>query len=210
MDQDAERLSHQLAGLVHRAGFVEQSAALEAALSAATEPPAAPAHPPRRAAEEVARVHLAAALSSPSWRSAVPLSRALGRLVHRLRWCQTAAYVAAPPHEDFLGRYAHATVLGSSTSSPLLVDPTHTAAVGILLLGSPNYYPPHHHPADEIYLPLTDGEWSSGPGAPFAALAPGHLLHHRPHQVHAARTTSTGLVALYLWTGDTTTSARLC
>ena len=148
--------------------------------------------------------------SSPSWRSLVPLPRTVEELVDRLRWRQTAAYVAAPPHADFLGRYAHATVLGSPTSSPVLVDPTRTAAVGVLLLGSPNYYPPHHHPADEIYLPLTGGEWSSGPGAPFVARAPGDLLHHRPHQVHAVRTTSTALLALYLWTGDTMTSARLC
>ena len=100
-------------------------------------------------------------------------------------------------------------MLGSSADA-LLVDESQTAAVGVLLLAPDNVYPHHRHPADEVYLPLTVAQWSSGQDEPFTALEPGRPLHHEPLQPHAVRTADERLLALYLWTGDTTTPARLC
>lgn len=120
------------------------------------------------------------------------------------------ANVQSPPHERFLERYAHATILGSQPSSAILVDESRTAAVGVLLLGPNNQYPHHQHYADEVYVPLTHARWSSGRREPYVDLPPGSTLHHQSLQPHSVHTDDTSLLTLYLWTGDTTTSAWLC
>ncbi|MGQ4516841.1 dimethylsulfonioproprionate lyase family protein [Streptomyces sp. DW26H14] len=213
--QVAERLCRDVVDVVRGAGLHEQALALEAGLAAATAPPGpAPARGPAAdpvaaAAEGVAAAHLPQAMDPSRQGAAHRLGGVLGELADDLRWTQTAAYVAAPPHASFLSRYAHATILGSAASSPLIVDPTRTAVTGVLLLGPDNHYPHHHHPADEVYIPLTRALWSSGAGEPYRPLAPGQVLHHRPGQEHAIRTGEAPLLALYLWSGDTTASARL-
>lgn len=229
------RLCRDLAAVVRSAGLDAQALAVETALAAAT-PPARPsvadtsagasaagvssarapltrapsADPVAVAAERVAAAYLPGALDSARSGAAQRLGEVFGELSAELRWTQTAAYVAAPPHEEFLGRYAHAPLLGPATAAPPLVDPTGTAVVGVLLLGPGNRYPHHHHPADEVYVPLTDALWSSGLHEPHRPLAPGRPLHHRPGREHAIRTGEGSLLALYLWTGDTTTAAQLC
>jgi hypothetical protein len=90
------------------------------------------------------------------------------------------------------------------------VDPTHTAALGILLLGPGTHYPHHRHPADEVYLPVTEARWSSGLDEPYRPLEPGQPKHHRSRQAHAVRAGARPLLTIYLWTGDTLTSAQLC
>ena len=154
-----------------------------------------------------AEVYLSAALEDVEAGGARGLAAPLALLRDCLHWTQTAARVAAPPHDRFLERYAHATILGSPPA--VRVDPTRTAALGVLLLGPEKHYPHHHHPADEIYIPLTVATWSSGLHAPYRDLRPGRPLHHRPHQPHAIRIGHRPLLSIYLWTGDTTTPAQL-
>ena len=206
----AGALCSALAAEFETAGLAKQADALISALAdseVATSPAPRPAPVDRPA--RVAATHLRPALRSARTFRAGPLAEILAPLVDRLVWTQTPAYVRSPPHAGFLDRYAHATVLGSSADT-LLVDESQTAAVGVLLLAPDTLYPHHRHPADEVYLPLTAAQWSSGHDDPFAALAPGRPLHHAPLQPHAVRTGHKRLLALYLWTGDTTTPARLC
>jgi hypothetical protein len=44
---------------------------------------------------------------------------------------------------------------------------------------------------------------------PFVARPPGAVIYHPPNLVHATRTGAQPLAALYLWTGDLATYARI-
>lgn len=95
------------------------------------------------------------------------------------RWTQTSTYVSNPPHEHFLPGYAHCTLLGSAAALPVAVDPAGLLTLGVLLLGPHLHYPPHWHPADEVYVPLTRARWSTDE-SPYVAREPGTVLHHTP------------------------------
>ena len=86
-------------------------------------------------------------------------------------------------------------------------------AFGVLLLGPRTEYPAHHHPAAELYVPLSRADWAkasaAGGEAEFVSREPGSVIHHPPNLVHATRTRDTPLAALYLWAGDLATYARL-
>ena len=69
----------------------------------------------------------------------------------------------------------------------------------MLVLGPGITYPPHHHEAQEIYVPLSGvAEWRHG-GLPFAQVQPGALIQHASNESHAMQTLAEPLVALYLW-----------
>ena len=82
-------------------------------------------------------------------------------------------------------------------------------SLGVLLLGPGLTYPPHAHPANEIYYVVGGtAEWRQGDG-PWTRRAPGSLIQHPSGQVHATRTGRDPLLALYLWWGDIETEHLL-
>jgi quercetin dioxygenase-like cupin family protein len=79
----------------------------------------------------------------------------------------------------------------------------------VLLLGPDAHYPLHAHPATEVYYTLTPGgEWWRGDG-PWRTERPGTLIHHAPNVRHATRAGASPLLAIYLWSGELATHARL-
>lgn len=73
--------------------------------------------------------------------------------------------------------------------------------LGLTLIGPHTFYPPHRHPAVELYHVLTGtAEWSADGKA--ARQPPGAFILHQPNQIHAMRTGDQPLLALYTWTGD--------
>lgn len=199
-----------LATVLHEAGLKHQADILQEAIRGAS-----PGHvntPPGREElpVEVAERYYEAALTAAGTLRGSDLAASLKPLGDLLYWTQTDTYVRAPPHHRFLQRYAHATILGSKPATAVLVDDSRTAAVGVLLLGPDNRYPHHQHHADEAYVPLTPAAWSSGLSEPYVDRIPGSALHHAPLQAHSVHSGQNSLLALYLWTGDTTTSAWLC
>ena len=102
---------------------------------------------------------------------------------------------------------------GLDEGAPALVsDPD--LAFGVLLLGPRTEYPAHHHPAAELYVPLSRADWAQASAAGerkpnSCRREPGSVIHHPPNLVHATRTRDTPLAALYLWAGDLATHARL-
>lgn len=206
----ARALCQALALALHRAGLAAQAQSLVSALGDGIDASTLPAEVrPEITPRHVAARYYDDALSLALSGQASSLAESLVPLTHHLRWRQTDVYVTSPPHERFLDRYAHATILGAQRSSAVIVDETRTAAVGLLLLGPDNQYPHHQHYADEVYVPLTHALWSSGEDHPYVDLDPGSALHHKPLQPHAVHTGDSSLLALYLWTGDTTRSAWL-
>jgi mannose-6-phosphate isomerase-like protein (cupin superfamily) len=143
-------------------------------------------------------------------RSARPgLRQALSLLGPHLAWTQNPNYRRRPPHRRFLARYGYAVLVGPNDRSAPALVPHESLALGLLLLGPGNEYPRHHHPAEEIYLPLAGTAlWQRG-AAPWRPVAPGTPIHHPPDLPHATRTTAAPLLALYFWRGALATHARL-
>lgn len=122
------------------------------------------------------------------------LAAALARATPVLTWRQT--YSKAQVGARFLDNYAWTELLGpdAPVRCPRLSG-------GLLLLGPGIHYPGHCHPAEELYVPLAgSAEWQRG-DEPWTTRPPGTAVLHRSGEVHAMRTGSEPLLALYLWRG---------
>jgi hypothetical protein len=156
-------------------------------------------------------LHFAAAVENATGKAG-ELAHSLRLLEPFLSFVQNPNYRRAPPTPRFLANYGYAVLAGPPDGAPALVsDPD--LAFGVLLLGPRTEYPAHHHPAAEIYIPLSRADWAqasaAGEEAKFVSREPGSVIHHPPNLIHATRTRDTPLAALYLWAGDLATYARL-
>lgn len=77
---------------------------------------------------------------------------------------------------------------------------------GLTLIGPHSFYPPHRHPAVELYR-IVVGEplWTVATST--SARSPGALIFHDRDVVHAMRTGAAPLLAIYSWTGDLNTAS---
>jgi len=113
---------------------------------------------------------------------------------NELCWGQT--YTAAELGDDFLADYGWMELFGARGHFAHDI-----IAAGFLVLGPHTLYPDHHHAAEEIYVPLTDGtSWRKGEGR-FASRRAGEVIHHPSNVSHAMRVGEEPLVALYFWRG---------
>jgi Dimethlysulfonioproprionate lyase len=120
----------------------------------------------------------------------------------RLLWRQS--YRQEEVGSEFLQNYAWTELLGASGEGSRL-----RIACGALLLGPRTFYPPHHHEAEEVYVPVSGtAEWLQGDGV-WRRWQPGTSIHHRSQETHAMRTGLEPLLALYLWRGADLSAARL-
>ncbi len=204
-----------IVGVLRERDFDRHAARLARALDSATQSPqsAGPVElqvdsRPAEQGRAAATRHFAGALTASQAGPDTDLAVGLATLAHQLHWSQTERYVSAPPYDGFLDHYAHTTLLGPARLAPLLETPEADIRLGLLLLGPFHAYPPHAHPAEEIYLPLTSARWSSGNRDPDRVRRAGSLIHHQPEQPHGITTEATPLLAVYLWLGDTTASSR--
>lgn len=126
----------------------------------------------------------------------------LGRLMSavdtwlRATWRQNPNYRAHPPSAGFLDRYGYLECAGPE--APLR---TSSLRLGLLLLGPDTLYPPHHHPAEEVYLPLGPGRWLRGDEG-WRDVPAGAVIHHPPMCHHAMQSGPAPLAAIYLWRGE--------
>jgi len=147
-----------------------------------------------------------AALALAETGAAAPAVPPLHALAGALRWTQNPNYCANPPDPDFLANYGYAQLAGPQ-SAPTLAT-TESCAFGLLLLGPGTLYPAHRHPAVELYLPLTSGNWQRGE-EDWREVAAATPIHHPSGLAHATRAGRAPLLALYLWLGDLSTHARI-
>ena len=128
----------------------------------------------------------------------------LARLAPHAEWRQNPSYSAERVGQHFMDGYGYLELAG-----PLGPYVDHGLLAGVLLLGPGRLYPPHTHPAEEVYIPLSGtAEWWRE-GARFCAVAPGTAIHHPSNVRHATRTLDAPLLAAYVWLGDVATPARL-
>jgi hypothetical protein len=148
------------------------------------------------------------ALESAPRGTARALADALGGLAPALSWAQNPNYRRRPPDASFLDDYGYAVIAGPVDGPPALAVDARLA-LGVLVLGPGTHYPLHAHPAVEVYVPLTPGgEWWRAAG-PWRTEPPGAAIYHAPNVPHATRAGAEPLLAIYLWSGDLATHARL-
>lgn len=134
-----------------------------------------------------------------------PLAGALRDAMPLYRWRQNPNYSAANMGAGFMAGYGYVEFAGPTEA--LFHAPE--IRVGLLVLGPNRHYPPHTHPAEEVYHPLTaGGDWRRGAEA-WRRVAPGSAIHHPPMIAHETRAGAHTLLALYCWAGDTAVEARL-
>ncbi len=128
----------------------------------------------------------------------------LAEMAKSLHWTQNPNYLSDPKMRAFVRDYAYAELMGPGGIA-LGVD----AALGLLLIGPQRYYPPHRHPARETYLTVAgEADWWRD-GEAWRTLPAAALVEHAPDRVHAMRTAEQALLALYAWSGEIGTAARL-
>lgn len=148
--------------------------------------------------------HWDAALALAEGDTATALAAALRPLAGALAWIQNPNFTAENIGRGFVENYGYADVV-----SPRGLVASDEIALGVLLLAPGLTYPPHAHPALEVYCVVGgDAEWRRGDG-PWTPRSPGSLIHHAPGEVHATRTGRQPLLALYLWRGHLDTPAEL-
>ncbi|MDY0871082.1 dimethylsulfonioproprionate lyase family protein [Dongia rigui] len=141
----------------------------------------------------------------PAAGSSDPLGRLMAEIEGALGegWRQNPNYRAKPPSARFLDSYGYLECAGPGAPyrSPAL-------RVGLLLLGPHTLYPTHHHPAEEIYLPLGPGRWwKEGQG--WQSRNAGDVIHHPPMCGHATESGDASLAAIYLWRGEIAKAAEI-
>lgn len=135
--------------------------------------------------------HLEGALDRAAAEVDTALAETVAPLAAAATWVRTESYVRDPPDPSFLDRYAHATLAE-----------TDGVALGLVLLGPDVHYPPHHHPAEEFYLPAGTIRWLHAAGGDPRPEPAGVLVHHLPWQPHAMTTDDRPVLLVYVWTGE--------
>lgn len=133
-----------------------------------------------------------------------PVAEGFGGLASSAHWRQNPNYTAATIGQHFMDGYGYIELLGPEGPA---VDPD--VRVGLLLLGPHRLYPRHHHPAEEVYHPLSGPAWWWRADGGWSAKAPGEAIHHPSMMPHATRAGDRPLLALYVWRGAVAEAARL-
>lgn len=132
------------------------------------------------------------------------LAAAIAAIEDDLSWQQSASYSDAVLGDGFTENYGWAELIGS-----MGFFPGEDFRLGLLMLGSGRHYKDHYHPAPELYWPLTGpSDWKAGAGG-FVTRAAGETIWHIPWKVHATVTDKEPLLAVWAWTRDVATPARL-
>lgn len=130
---------------------------------------------------------------------------AIAQAAQRFQWRQNPNYTAANMGAAFMAGYGYVEFAGPKDA--LFHAPA--IRVGLLLLGPRLHYPPHAHPAEEIYHALTGGGlWRRGQEG-WRTVPAGSAIHHPPMIEHETRAGDATLLALYCWRGETATEAQL-
>lgn len=133
-----------------------------------------------------------------------PLAVALKEALPQFRWRQNPSYTAENAGAEFMAGYGYVEFAGPKES----LCHAQGIRIGLLVLGPGLHYPAHRHPAEEIYVPLTEGAWRRG-AEEWRPVPPGVPIHHPSMIEHETKAGRTALLALYCWVGDTSTEARL-
>jgi quercetin dioxygenase-like cupin family protein len=129
--------------------------------------------------------------------SSAALAGALDALAGDLRWFQGQYYPPGEIGEAYQRKAGSAEILGPHGSFH-----SDRLTMGVFIMGPGLYYPPHAHPATEVYCVVGGtAQWRRG-DEPWAPRPPGSLIHHPGGVAHAMNTGDEAMLAVYLWRGD--------
>jgi hypothetical protein len=132
------------------------------------------------------------------------LAAAIASIEDDLQWRQSSSYSDKVLGEGFTDNYGWTEIIG-----PRGFFPGDDFLLGLLMLGPHRHYKDHYHPAPELYWPLTGpSDWKQGAGG-FETREAGSSIWHIPWKVHATITDEKPLLAVWSWTRDTMTPAKL-
>ncbi len=132
------------------------------------------------------------------------LAAAIAAVSDHLQWRQSPSYNDTLLGAGFLDNYGWCQIVG-----PYGFFPGDDFLLGLLMLGPHRHYSDHYHPAPELYWPLTGpSDWKRD-GAAFQPEPAGATIWHEPNVIHATRTQTHPLRAMWCWTNDTAIPAKL-
>lgn len=137
--------------------------------------------------------YLDEALAAIEIDSAMPLKRAIQNA--GLHWESYRGYVADTIGPRFPKAHAYASLMAGA-------DPDWACDfdLGIFLITPGTLYRDHHHPAPEIYVPLTGpSKWRFGPGHDLIERQAGDFVWNPSNQVHATLVGTVPFLCLYAW-----------
>lgn len=179
-------------------GVAEVRAGLAAARRHRPVEAAAPMH------NAVVAAHLPAALAAlkPDHPA---LADAITAAAPHLGWCSYDAYDPALIGGAFRRGHAFASLIGAEGGLPE-VD----FDMGLFLIAPQVFYRDHHHPAPELYAPLTGPHgWRFGPGRPLVRKPAHQPVWNPAGRPHAIKVGAVPLLCLYAWTRDIAEAARV-
>jgi hypothetical protein len=132
------------------------------------------------------------------------LAAAIAAVEEHCRWLQSASYTDEILGEGFTASYGWTEIIG-----PKGFFPGDDFLLGLLMLGPDRHYRDHYHPAPELYWPLTAGSLWSRDSGPFTEKPQGNIIWHEQMTMHATKTQDAPLLAVWSWTRDTATPAKL-
>ncbi len=174
-------------------GIAEVRAGLAPALAAEAEPLASP----HGTTNAVVSAHLATALAALET-THPELAAAIAASTGDLEWITYGEY---PPDEigaDFLTGHAYAELVG-----PAAAIFAEDYDLGLFLIGPDILYRDHHHPAPELYAPLTGPHgWRFGPDDPLSIKPAHHPVWNPPNTPHMTKVGPVPYLCIFGWTKD--------
>eukprot|EP01037_Dinobryon_pediforme_P007667 gene7667-7728_t len=132
------------------------------------------------------------------------IAASIAALAPDLEWMQSSSYTDEILGEGFTANYGWCEIIG-----PRGFFKGDDFLLGLLMLGPNRHYLDHHHPAPELYWPLTGGTlWRKG-DSDLIERAAGTPIWHPAHVVHATKTLEKPLLTFWSWTRETSVAAKL-
>lgn len=151
------------------------------------------------------RAELLPALALAQRQGAGSIVAALQDAMGYLDWVSYDSY----PARDIGPRFPREHLF-TSLISP--VDPgwSHDFDCGLFWIAPHTLYRDHHHPAPELYLPLTGPSlWRFGTDRPWKEHQAGELVWNAANVVHATLVQTAPLLCLYAWTANVDAPAQV-
>lgn len=143
--------------------------------------------------------HLDAALALAQTGTTADLAVAIARLAGQLQWTYSYPADEEKDADNLADRIAFSQIVGRKG---LIANAD--IHVGLTLMAPYTAYPPHVHPAVEVYLVVAGAAtWQAGAAAPARQL-PGTVIFHPGNIPHAMTTDLDPLLAIWTWRGDLT------
>ena len=133
------------------------------------------------------------------------LQHAIAQSLPYLRWIAYDLYPRREIGPRFPQAHAFCSLIGETGFIPAA-----DYELGLFLMAPHTLYRDHHHPAPELYAPLTGPHrWRFGAGASWIEKRAHEIVWNEPWQVHATAVGPTPFLCVFGWTRDVNLPAKV-